>query len=54
MNQEYTVSVMISIGLLALFIILPFVSKGYGGTRLFTQMLVFLAPSFIIGVEGIF
>jgi len=29
-NQEYTVSVMISIGLLALFIILPFVSKGYG------------------------
>lgn len=52
-SQEYTAAVMISLGLLASFIILPFVSKGYGGTRLFTQMLVFLAPLFIIGVESL-
>ncbi|MCG2829234.1 DUF2206 domain-containing protein [Methanothermobacter sp. K4] len=50
-NREYTAVILISMGLLASFIILPFISKGYGGTRLFTQMLVILAPLFIMGIQ---
>lgn len=41
-SQEYAASVIISLGLLASFVILPFVSKGYGSPRLFTQLLVVL------------
>lgn len=52
-SREYTAAILISMSLLASFIILPFVSRGYGGTRLFTQMLVILAPLFIMGVHEI-
>ena len=50
-STEYTAAILISMALLSSFIILPFVSTGYGGTRLFTQMLVILAPLFIIGIQ---
>ncbi|MFB2623804.1 DUF2206 domain-containing protein [Methanothermobacter sp. KEPCO 2] len=50
-SREYMAAILISLAILALFIILPFVSRGYGGTRLFTQMLVVLAPLFIIGIQ---
>jgi len=50
-SREYMAAILISMVLLASFIILPFISTGYGGTRLFTQMLVILAPLFIIGIQ---
>lgn len=50
-SREYMAAILISLAILASFIILPFVSRGYGGTRLFTQMLVVLAPLFIIGIQ---
>lgn len=52
-NREYLLAILISLVMLAGFIILPFLSKGYGGTRLFTQLLVILAPLFIIGIKSI-
>lgn len=52
-NIEYLIAVIISMGILASFIALPFVSQGYGGTRLYTQLLVILAPVFVIGVQSI-
>ncbi|MCD4844712.1 MAG: DUF2206 domain-containing protein [Methanosarcinales archaeon] len=48
-ETEYYIGVLTYIGLLISFVALPFVSKGYGGTRFFLQTLVFLAPIFVIG-----
>ena len=48
-DAEYFIGVFVSFILLILFVLLPFVSKGYGGTRFFVQALVFLAPVFVIG-----
>lgn len=48
-DAEYFVGILICAVLLASFVALPFVSKGYGGTRFFLQVLVFLAPVFVIG-----
>ncbi|QHN08748.1 DUF2206 domain-containing protein [Methanothermobacter sp. THM-2] len=53
MSREYLAAAIISLSLLSSFIILPFVSKGYGGTRLFTQLLVILAPFFVIGIKSV-
>lgn len=49
-ESAYIFGVILSIGILALFIILPFISNAYGAPRLFLQLLIFLAPIFIIGV----
>lgn len=48
-DAEYFVGILICAGLLASFVALPFVSQGYGGQRFFLQVLVFLAPVFVIG-----
>jgi len=48
-DTEYYIGIFTYVGLLALFVALPFVSKGYGGIRFFLQTLVFLAPVFVIG-----
>ncbi|SDF23731.1 Uncharacterized membrane protein [Methanolobus vulcani] len=47
---------MSAVGLVLMFsmIILPFVSSGYGITRLYLQTLIFLAPCFVIGGEIFF
>ncbi|BAZ98383.1 DUF2206 domain-containing protein [Methanothermobacter sp. EMTCatA1] len=52
-GREYLAAVIICMGILVAFIALPFVSKGYGGTRLFTQLLVILAPLFITGIDAL-
>lgn len=52
-NDEYIASTIVILAILASFVILPYVSKAYGGTRLFSQLLVILAPCFIIGVKFI-
>ena len=48
-DADYLIGIYVSFILLILFVLLPFVSKGYGGTRFFVQTLVFLAPVFVIG-----
>jgi len=50
-NDEYIASTLIILAILASFVILPYVSKAYGGSRLFSQLLVILAPCFIIGIQ---
>lgn len=52
-GREYLAAVIICMVILVSFIALPFLSRGYGGTRLFTQLLVILAPLFIIGVDAL-
>lgn len=52
-NDEYIASTLVILAILASFVILPYVSKVYGGTRLFSQLLVILAPCFIIGMRFI-
>lgn len=51
-DVDYLVCASISFGLLLMFF-LPFVSTGYGAPRIFSQLLVFLAPVFVIGGETI-
>ena len=48
-DADYLTGIYVSFILLISFVLLPFVSKGYGGTRFFVQALVFLAPVFVIG-----
>ena len=45
----YLIGATTSVCMLALFLLVPYLSKGYGGTRLFLFTLIFLAPLFIIG-----
>lgn len=52
-NDEYIASTLVILAMLASFVILPYVSKVYGGARLFSQLLVILAPCFIIGTRFI-
>ncbi len=52
-NDEYIASTLVILAILASFVILPYVSKAYGGSRLFSQLLVILAPCFIIGTRFI-
>ena len=52
-NDEYIASTLVILAMLTSFVILPYVSKVYGGTRLFSQLLVILAPCFIIGMRFI-
>lgn len=48
-ESEYMVAVLASMAILLAFLIVPYLSKGYGGTRLFTQLAVLLALPFIFG-----
>ncbi|MBI5680682.1 MAG: DUF2206 domain-containing protein [Methanobacterium sp.] len=50
---QYIVGIYASIVILAAVAILPFASQIYGAERLFIQILIFLAPVFIIGVNSI-
>ena len=50
---EYLIGAIISIILLLLFLVVPYLSVGYGGTRLFLLVLIFLAPLFIIGSKSL-
>lgn len=47
---EYILGVVIAILLLVSFISLPYLSVAYGAQRLFLQLLIFLAPIFVVGV----
>lgn len=49
LEAEYRTFMLSSIFLVALMIILPFVSSGYGITRLYLQTLIILAPFFVVG-----
>ena len=49
LDTKLLLAVLLSITLLALFIILPSVSFFYGSDRLFFQLLIFTAPVFIVG-----
>lgn len=48
-DPEYIVAILVSVVLLVLFIVLPYISVAYDAARLFFQLLIFLAPVFIIG-----
>ncbi|BDZ68510.1 hypothetical protein GCM10025860_19580 [Methanobacterium ferruginis] len=50
LDKEFILGILLSIILLALFIVVPTVSTFYGPERLFFQLLIFTAPLFIIGV----
>lgn len=48
-EEGYIVGIAISILLLISFIFLPYLSVAYGAQRLFLQLLIFLAPVFVVG-----
>ena len=48
-EPEYLMGMIISVVLLGLFIALPYISIAYDAARLFFQLLIFLAPLFVIG-----
>ena len=48
-DSEFVVLIITSTFILFAFLIFPYLSKGYGGTRLFTQLAVFLALPFVSG-----
>jgi uncharacterized membrane protein len=52
LSIEFLLGIVISLVLLVLFVALPYISIAYDVARLFFQLLIFLAPVFIIG--GIF
>lgn len=51
-EKEYLLLMLLCFGLLASLFIVPYLAKGYGSGRLYQQLLVILAPAFILG--GIF
>lgn len=53
LDSKLVLAGLISLTLLALFIILPSVSFFYGSDRLFFQLLIFTVPIFIIGADKI-
>ena len=52
-DPEYIVAIFVSVILLVLFLVLPYISVAYDAVRLFFQLLIFLAPVFIIGAMKI-
>ena len=52
-DPEYIVAIVVSIILLVMFLALPYISVAYDAVRLFFQLLIFLAPVFIIGTMKI-
>lgn len=48
-GMEFILGVVISLVLLVMFIVLPYISLAYDPARLFFQVLIFLAPVFIVG-----
>lgn len=50
---QYMFGIVSSVLLLGSMVIFPFASKLYGAERLFIQVLIFLAPVFVIGVNSI-
>lgn len=48
-ESEFIFIILCSAILLLLFLIVPYLSQGYGGTRLFTQVAVILATPFVCG-----
>jgi len=52
LSIEFLLGIVISLVLLVLFVALPYISIAYDVARLFFQLLIFLAPVFVIG--GIF
>lgn len=51
-STQFILGIAISLALLILFVALPYISIAYDAVRLFFQLLIFLAPVFVIG--GIF
>ena len=52
-DSGYTLGIILSIGMLVMFLVFPSVSLMYGADRLFFQLLVFTAPLFILGIIAI-
>lgn len=52
LSTEFLLGIVISLVLLVLFVALPYISIAYDVARLFFQLIIFLAPVFVIG--GIF
>jgi uncharacterized membrane protein len=48
-GSEFLIGVGISLLLLVMFVVLPYISIAYDAARLFFQVLIFLAPIFIVG-----
>ena len=46
---EYLIAIIMSVVLLILFVALPYISIAYDASRLFFQLIIFLAPIFVIG-----
>lgn len=51
-KTEFLMGIVLSLGLLVLFVALPYISIAYDAARLFFQLIVFLAPVFVLG--GVF
>ncbi|MEN4017622.1 MAG: DUF2206 domain-containing protein [Methanobacterium sp.] len=52
-GAEFLVGVVLSIALMVSFVVLPYISVAYDVARLFFQLIIFLAPVFIIGAIAI-
>lgn len=52
-ENGYIFGVILSVCLLIAFVVVPYISMAYGPQRLFLQLLIFLAPIFIIGTRSI-
>jgi len=48
-GTQFLLGIVISMSLLVLFVALPYISIAYDASRLFFQLIIFLAPVFIIG-----
>ena len=48
-KMQFLIGIIISIALLILFVTLPYISIAYDVVRLFFQLIIFLAPVFVIG-----
>ncbi|KAF5068358.1 hypothetical protein DSECCO2_243880 [anaerobic digester metagenome] len=53
MEKEYFFGAILSVCLLVTFVVLPYISMAYGPQRLFLQLLIFLAPMFVVGTRSI-
>ena len=47
--MQFLIGVAISIVLMVLFVTLPYISIAYDAVRLFFQLIIFLAPVFVVG-----
>ena len=52
-DPGYAVALIATVCIMLFTIVIPYMSKGYSGLRLYVQILVILSPAFVIGVDKI-